>query len=77
MGGGVCACDEMYSFSNVLIVVSGSCGGGVAIRCIGGGNKFLACCKVYLISFREALNLILNYHGDKMCWVVGFWIWVW
>ena len=36
----------------------------------------LAYCKAPLISFGEALNLILNDFGDKICQVVGFWIWV-
>ena len=36
-----------------------------------GGNRILACCKASLISYGEALNLILNSCGDKICWVVG------
>ena len=55
----------------------GFCGGGVAIGWVVGGNRILACCKASLISFKaQALKLILNSCGDKIYWVIGFWIWV-
>ena len=41
-----------------------------------GENRISACCKASLISFEEPLKLILNYFGDNICWMVGFWIWV-
>lgn len=47
-----------------------SCGRGVAIGCVGGRNKILACCN--LISFGEALNLISNFCGDEICWRLDF-----
>ena len=50
----------------------GSCGGGVAIGCVGGKNRILTFCKASLISFGEALNLIINSCEDRICWVVGF-----
>ena len=43
----------------------GSCGGDVAFGCVGGGNRILDCCKASLISFGEALNLILNFCGIR------------
>ena len=48
----------------------------MAIGCVGGGNRILACYKASLITFGEALNLIWNPSRDKIFWVVGFWIWV-
>ena len=52
-----CICFPTYGLSLLVFrACIGFWGGGVAIGCIGIGNKILACCKASLVNFGKAFN---------------------
>lgn len=51
-----------------------SCWGMVVIVWVCGGNNVLAWSRASLINFGAVLNFSLNSCGDRICWVIGFWI---
>ena len=67
-----------FSFLVVVGCIGSICGGRLCVRVVGGlcGNNSWACARASLISFGMALNFYLNSLGDRICWVVGFWIWL-